>query len=490
MTNFGTPKSELNLKYRVGLEHALAKADFLSSPDITLVQALTIFLFLARRHDSPNYVWMMAGLVIRMAIALGLQRDGSHFKNLSPFDVEMRRRIWSALVMLDLRSSEDQGVDITIKDGTYDTKPPSNLNDDDLYEGMTEPPVEREGITDTTPALVWCNMSEVTKEVFMLGADPQTTVDDQFSLLNKFYDCLKNSYAKSGAPAGDLNYWLTLNITQLVVSKMTLIIYLPLLFAAPTENFPKNIQMRLFTAAIEVIEYNHALNSTTAYRPWRWIFQTCTHWHAIIYLLLSVTRHPWSALSERAWVALHSTWLFPAQSTAKKDHSVWIPLKTLMGKARRFRSAELERLKQNPVAASQLEAMDKEIIQPKSEGPFPGQDNVEVFRQRWRQLLSMPPKNMGAQRQVGTDVVDALTIDDISWDMAVDPSIPQAAVPTGWLDPTATGVDFSTWLWSEGGTGENVEGMKLDFGVDANAGDGVDWGSWLETAKYMEVQSG
>ena len=168
---------------------------------------------------------------------------------------------------------------------------------------------------------------------------------------------------------------------------------------------------------------------------------------------------------------------------------MWIPLKTLMGKARRYRSAELERLKQNPAAASQLEALDKGIIQPKSEGPFPGQDNVERFRQRWRQLLSMPLKTTGLQPQVGTGLVDSLSVDDISWDIAVDPSIPQAAVPTGWLDPTAEGVDFSTWLWSDGDAGGNVQDMNLDFVVDVNAADGVDWGSWLETAKYMEVQS-
>lgn len=97
MTNFGSSKFELNLKYRLGLERALAKADFLNAPDITLVQAFTIFLFLLRRHESPKFVWMMTGLVIRMAQALGLQRDGSHFAHLTPYEVEIRRRVWWAV---------------------------------------------------------------------------------------------------------------------------------------------------------------------------------------------------------------------------------------------------------------------------------------------------------------------------------------------------------------------------------------------------------
>ena len=56
MTNFGFTKTDLNLKYRLGLENSLAKADFLSFPDLILVQALTIFLLLVRRHDSPSFV--------------------------------------------------------------------------------------------------------------------------------------------------------------------------------------------------------------------------------------------------------------------------------------------------------------------------------------------------------------------------------------------------------------------------------------------------
>lgn len=100
MNNFGTTKGELNLKFRLGLEHALASSDFLNVADSVVLQAFTVFLSLARRHDSPRFVWMMVGLAIRMAQALGLQRDGSQFKHLSPYEVEIRRRVWWAICMV------------------------------------------------------------------------------------------------------------------------------------------------------------------------------------------------------------------------------------------------------------------------------------------------------------------------------------------------------------------------------------------------------
>src|SRR6266699_1742475 len=55
--NFGKSKADLSLRYRLGLEYSLAKADFLNVPDLVLVQAFAIFLLLARRHDSPRFVW-------------------------------------------------------------------------------------------------------------------------------------------------------------------------------------------------------------------------------------------------------------------------------------------------------------------------------------------------------------------------------------------------------------------------------------------------
>ncbi|KAF3351527.1 UPF0554 protein C2orf43-like protein [Verticillium dahliae VDG2] len=111
-SSFGATKAELNYKFRLGLEHALAHADFIRLPTVTLIQAFVIFLALARRHDSPRYVWMMTGLATRMAVAVGLHRDGTHFAHLSPYEVEMRRRVWWCLCLLDIRAAEDQGTDL------------------------------------------------------------------------------------------------------------------------------------------------------------------------------------------------------------------------------------------------------------------------------------------------------------------------------------------------------------------------------------------
>jgi hypothetical protein len=80
-------------RYRYATEQALARAGFLSSQEFVIVQAFTLFLTCIRRLADNKDVWTLTGLLLRMAHSLGIHRDGAQF-GLSPFDTEMRRRLW------------------------------------------------------------------------------------------------------------------------------------------------------------------------------------------------------------------------------------------------------------------------------------------------------------------------------------------------------------------------------------------------------------
>lgn len=301
MMNFSCTKAELNLKYRIGLEHALAKADFLNVPDLVLLQAFTIFIGLARRHDSPRFVWMMTGLVIRMGQALGLQRDGAHFKHLTPFEVEMRRRIWWTLHVLDVRASEDQGTDFTIALGSFDTKFPLNINNADIGPDSTETPAERKGMTDATFALVSFEVSSVARKMMAQSVrDGAPNVEEQARLVEEIYQKVDRGYLQYSVEPGNVTHWVAVMVARLVMAKMTLLVYLPILFSSTNEHFSDSVKNKLLVAAIECAEYNHALNAEKACRHWRWVYQTYTHWYAVVYLLIECSRRPWSPIIERA----------------------------------------------------------------------------------------------------------------------------------------------------------------------------------------------
>ncbi|OTA54039.1 hypothetical protein K449DRAFT_339245 [Hypoxylon sp. EC38] len=549
-TNFGCPKSELNLKYRLGLEHALAKADFLNAPNVVLVQAFAIFLFLAKRHDSPRFVWMMTGLAIRMAQTLGLHRDGSRFPHLTPFEVEMRRRVWYSICMVDVRSSEDQGSDLTIVRGSFDTRIPLNINDSDIEPETEETPKEREGITDMTISIVFCQQYMVTQQMMALSlGDGERCLEDQSRLLNEFYERLERTYLRYSDATNNIAYWVCVTVTRLLIAKMSLIIYFPVLFSSTSEHASEELRNKLFIAAIEVAEYNHTLNAEQACRNWRWIFQTYTHWYAIVYMLIEATRRPWSPVVERAWVALHSTWLIPAQSTANnKNQNIWIPLRKLMAKARRHREAEIQRLRSDPLAARRLEEEDRRAVQPASPGPFPpGTDSTECFRERWRRLVGLLSRLMEG---VGTDTRPNVGISmptdfktnatgylstplydpDISVSQSgfgsayMRPNLPQdsSVLSSGFstgsglsmaynpydqvtsglqsssssYNPFSTvptsadfGPGFGAWLWADADPSvdvfANMDVEGADFNLDLD--NGIDWNNWVESAKGMEL---
>lgn len=391
MTNFGSSKSDLNLRYRLGLEHALAKADFLNVPDIVLVQAFALFLCLVRRHDSPRFVWMMTGLVIRMAQYLGLQRDGTHFTHLTPFEIEMRRKVWRLVCALDVRASEDQGTDLTIPSGSFDTRVPLNLNDEDIDPETKHMPTERDGVTDMSFARIFFGMDDIVRQMMAPSVrDGVAGLEDQSRLLNKIYQNFEQGYCQHTTESGNIAYWVGVTIARLVMAKMTLIVFLPILFSSQSEDISDEVRTKLLVSAIEVAEYNHALNAEQACRQWRWLYQTYTHWHAIVYLMIEISRRPWSPIVERAWVALHSSFLIPAQAPMDKNLDIWVPLRKLMQKASKHRDAELNRLQADQQAAARLEMEDQKFPIPSSSWPFSAGSSVDICRERWRQLVAIP----------------------------------------------------------------------------------------------------
>ena len=61
-----------------------------------------------------------------------------------------------------------------------------------------------------------------------------------------------------------------------------------------------------------------------------------------------------------------------------------------MDKARKHRDAELNRLRVDQQAAAWLEREDHKVPVPSSSGPFPTGSSVDIFRERWRQLVAIP----------------------------------------------------------------------------------------------------
>ncbi|KAL5381293.1 hypothetical protein DPSP01_007285 [Paraphaeosphaeria sporulosa] len=350
----GEDRNTLLHRYRFGLEQGLARANFLFCDEMIILQAFVVFLMLLRRNDDARKIWTLTGLVVRIAQTLGIHRDGSHF-GLKPFDIEMRRRLWWQVCILDARSSEDHGCDPTIVEAQFDTKLPLNVFDTDIDPAMTDWPKERQGFTDMTFCLIRFEVTNIFRRILYIPPGPgrgnyyfsNLTVAEKEKWISDCHQRLEDKYLKDCDMSIPL-CWVTATISRLVMSKMWLIVYHPHQRKDGGASLPQETKDKLFITSLENIEYSILLETEARTMKWGWLFRTYVQWHAIAFLLSELCVRTKGEAVDRAWHALEATagrWWFPLGDNNPhrkgKVGCLWKPLRKLMAKAQNARQKEL-----------------------------------------------------------------------------------------------------------------------------------------------------
>ncbi|PYH87747.1 hypothetical protein BO71DRAFT_489331 [Aspergillus ellipticus CBS 707.79] len=121
------------------------------------LDGLQIFclLLLARQLGPPGpSPWLSAASLLQIATAMGLHRDSALFPSLSPFQSEMRARLWATVLELTLQSSLESASPLAIP--FSDANPPSNLNDSSIDHDVKHipPPQPISSHTDSSLQLL------------------------------------------------------------------------------------------------------------------------------------------------------------------------------------------------------------------------------------------------------------------------------------------------------------------------------------------------
>ncbi|KAF1931093.1 uncharacterized protein M421DRAFT_2613 [Didymella exigua CBS 183.55] len=355
LQKWGVDRPSLLVRYRFALEQALARANFLYCDEIVILQAFVIFLILLRRNDDARKIWTLTGLAVRIAQTLGIHRDGSHF-GLAPFEIEMRRRLWWQVCILDARSSEDHGCDPTIVEAQFDAKMPLNVNDTDLYPDMTEFPQERTGFTDMTFSLIRFEVANIFRRILYIPPGPvrctelfaNLSIAEKEKWIAECHQQIEQKYLQNCDMSVPI-CWVTATISRLIMSKMWLIVYHPHQRKDGGASLPQETKDKLFITSLENVEYSILLETEARTMKWGWLFRTYVQWHAIAFLLSELCVRTKGEAVERAWRALEASagrWWFPLSDTSanrKSQHgTLWKPLRKLLAKARAAREREIQ----------------------------------------------------------------------------------------------------------------------------------------------------
>ena len=116
-----------------------------SRPVAGTMEFVSMFMFAScfRRQENNTQMWLLIGDCVRLAMRMGYHRDPARYSNFSPFEGEMRRRVWGSIVQVDLLYSFQLGMPTIVRNNEYDTMQPGNFFEEQLYQDMPVLPVEQ-----------------------------------------------------------------------------------------------------------------------------------------------------------------------------------------------------------------------------------------------------------------------------------------------------------------------------------------------------------
>ncbi|KAM5343615.1 hypothetical protein ACJ41O_012152 [Fusarium nematophilum] len=129
-------------------------SNYSTSPSTYTMEALLFNIGgeFARCRDAHLGLWVLSSIAIRLAMRMGYHRDPEKYPEISPFQGEMRRRVWAVVMQLDTLGSGQLGLPTMIQEPQCDTRLPLNLLDEDFGPDSTQLPPERPE-TQLTPVL-------------------------------------------------------------------------------------------------------------------------------------------------------------------------------------------------------------------------------------------------------------------------------------------------------------------------------------------------
>jgi transcriptional regulatory protein GAL4 len=104
-------------------------ADNLEVGNMALVQAFALSATYLQKRNKPNTGYNYSGIAVRLAIGLGLHKDYQE-GHISPLQVEIRRRVWWTLCVLDVGATVSYGRPLSWPRAGVETALPKNLHEE------------------------------------------------------------------------------------------------------------------------------------------------------------------------------------------------------------------------------------------------------------------------------------------------------------------------------------------------------------------------
>lgn len=230
---------------------------------------------------------------------------------MAPFEVEIRRRLWWQIYVLDVRTAEDNGSDPQILTTSFTTRFPSNVNDASLHPSMSEMPQAYFGRTEMSFTLVRFEGSNLAGRVVFSDKYCQENSYDVLSgpekcvAINNFRDRIEGEYLSHLDKSVPLDF-ITATSIRLILVKLKLAVNKP-----QTRQSQHLVMQQSFRkTCVEILQRARLLRHYEKGNKWLWLFQTYLEWDALSYLFINLSLVPSGDDVDLAWGAVDDIYDF------------------------------------------------------------------------------------------------------------------------------------------------------------------------------------
>ncbi|EAW10033.1 putative C6 transcription factor [Aspergillus clavatus NRRL 1] len=298
LQTFNESRALLMSRYQTAVYQALVNAPWLKTTSMPVLQACTLFLIAMRTQIDSHTLWVLTGIAIRLAQRMGLHHDGENL-GLPPFEIQMRRRLFWQLLPLDSYAGQVSGTGISLLPNTWDTKQPLNINDDQIFPGMTQQPQEQKCATEMIFCLSRIELSNFytrtgvkTKEIG--GTIQFRDAEDIERLIDGVEDLIEIKFLRYCDILNPLHF-LTIGIVRSATNAVRLRARMPpLIKRTITDTQGRD----LCGLAERILDTNSTIYGNPSMKKFQWQMQAFFIWDALLCILLSLAEAGFYSTSE------------------------------------------------------------------------------------------------------------------------------------------------------------------------------------------------
>ena len=367
---FVDEKDRIINKLRLATEVVLSQAKILTTSDVTVLQAFVIYLVSGpailfchfsssvviclkqakltldkqagrRTCDGYKKIWTLIACAVRIGQSLGLDTDESRSR--TPFQMEMRRRLWYSIGMLDLQAAFDGASHSVIASNGLLGRPPLNIDDSTFSPASGQSAfVEKSGLTNmsfssmTHEALIcWRKLTHVPTDSEGQPLKIRQEWSKRSQIVQDWEKNMNEKYLQHCDMTQPFQKFMKIVGQDMVISKK-LLVRRPMhrLFSAgppPADGF------NVLEVATDVVERSLRKFTDPTFAAWSWY--GWVKWYVLAIILVELCGQGNGPLIDRAWKAAEEA--FPKFAELVIDDVLWRSVEKLMRKARANRDSSL-----------------------------------------------------------------------------------------------------------------------------------------------------